>query len=598
MERRLNYRHEGKKVKEKPKNIKKTLIRFMPYLKNKYKILFSVFLLVFLSSMLTVIGPYLIGNITNKTFELIKDDSKTYLYNEIVVMILFLASAYAVMAIATGLEKYITSNTSQKIINGLRIEVEKKLGRLPMEFYQKNQTGDIISRIINDTDNIFQAIQQSLVRLFEGFISVTGIAGMMLYISLKLGLLSFVLLFMSIKIIRFLAIKSGENYKLNQKNLGKLNNFVEESISNPEMNIAYGLKNKFLKKFDNFNESLTKSWEKAMFYGQMPFSALLFLNNLNYVVIAVVGGIDVARGKLNVGALQAFILYEKNLSQPFRNISETVNTIMSGIAGAERIFEILDAEEEIDSGEEIDLSEIKGEIEFKNVYFSYGSKEVLKDVSFKIKSGEKAAIVGPTGSGKSTLVNVLTGFYTPVSGKIYIDGKDISEIKKSNLRMFFSRVSQDGFIFSGSVYENIAYSNTYENLEKVVEAAELSQASTFIRGMEKGYESIIDEDMSYISEGQKQLLFISRAIFAKRPIVILDEATSNVDTATEELIQKGLNEVIENRTAIIIAHRLSTIVDCDRIFVMDEGSIAEEGTHEELLKKDGLYKKIYESAFS
>ena len=274
MERRLNYRHEGKKVKEKPKNIKKTLIRFMPYLKNKYKILFSVFLLVLLSSMLTVIGPYLIGNITNKTFELIKDDSKTYLYNEIVVMILFLASAYAVMAIATGLEKYITSNTSQKIINGLRIEVEKKLGRLPMEFYQKNQTGDIISRIINDTDNIFQAIQQSLVRLFEGFISVTGIAIMMLYISLKLGLLSFVLLFMSIKIIRFLAIKSGENYKLNQKNLGKLNNFVEESISNPEMNIAYGLKNKFLKKFDNFNESLTKSWEKAMFYGQMPFSAL------------------------------------------------------------------------------------------------------------------------------------------------------------------------------------------------------------------------------------------------------------------------------------------------------------------------------------
>jgi len=485
-------------------------------------------------------------------------------------------------------------------VYNMRKDINHKLARLPLKYYDKTSHGDTLSRFTNDVDVISQSLQQSVVEMMSSLITIIGVTVMMLTISPILTLLTAVMLPLSAGISAFIASRSQKYFVKQQNILGELNGHVEETLTGHVIVKAYGLEVEAKDKFRDINEDLYVNGWKAQFVSGTIMPLIRFVGNLGYVVIAVVGGVFVAQGTMVIGNVQAFMQYSRQFGMPITQLASIANVLQSTVAAAERVFELLDEEEEMaDKPDAKVLRDPKGHITLGGVTFGYDeSKPVLKDLNLDVQPGQLIAIVGPTGAGKTTLVNLLLRFYDVNQGVITFDGHNILDLKRSHLRTMFGMVLQDTWLFEGTIKENISYGRENASDEEIFEAARAAHVDHFIRTLPQGYDTVLSEDASGISQGQRQLLTIARAILADPVVLILDEATSSVDTRTERLIQGAMARLMEGRTSFVIAHRLSTILDADRILVMNQGEIVEQGTHQELLEKQGFYAELYNSQFS
>jgi len=471
---------------------------------------------------------------------------------------------------------------------------------LQLSYFDSRTHGEILSRVTNDIDTISNTLQQSITQLITSIVSLVGIFIMMLTISPMLTLITLFVLPASFFVTRVIAGKSQRHFARQQKILGQLNGHVEEMYTGHKIVKAFNYEKKSIKKFSGLNDKLYDAGWKAQFISGMIMPLMIAISNISYVFIVILGGIAVARGTITIGNVQAFLQYSRQFTHPIVQAANIANIIQSTIAAAERVFEVLDEKEQIPEAENpIILSKPQGNIEFNHVKFGYDkNKTIIKDMSFKAKKGQIIAIVGPTGAGKTTLVNLLMRFYEIDAGKIAVDEKNILDMKRANLRDIFGMVLQDTWLFKGSIKENIAYGQIDSTEEQVIKAAKLAYADHFIKTLPLGYDTVIDEEASNLSQGQKQLLTIARAILSKPSVLILDEATSSVDTRTELHIQNAMLSLMEGKTSFVIAHRLSTIQGADLILVMDKGDIVEKGTHKELLQKNGFYADLYNSQFA
>jgi len=590
---------------QKAQNFKDTFKRLIGYLKPHRFRLTAVFLMAILSTVFTIIGPKLMGNATTKLFEgmmmkINKVPGAKVDFNYILHILLVLAGLYIFSSLFSYFQQYVMAGVAQKTVYNLRKEVNEKLARLPLKFYDSRTHGEVLSRVVNDMDNISNTLQQSLTQLITSIVTLVGVVVMMLTISPLMTLIIILTLPLSILATAGIAKKSQKYFMGQQKALGELNGHVEEMYTGHQIVKAFGREEKSISDFNTINERLYESGRKAQFISGIIMPLMAFINNIGYVLVSVVGGILVTKRAIKIGDIQAFIQYARQFSQPITQTAQIANIIQSTIASAERVFELLDEEEEVP--ETVNAKEIKlpkGDVTFENVVFGYKENEtVIKGMSIDVKKGQTIAIVGPTGAGKTTLINLLMRFYEINEGKITIDGIDITELKRGNLRSMFGMVLQDTWLFNGTIKDNIAYGRENATEEQVVRAAKAARADHFIRTLPDGYETILNEEASNISQGQKQLLTIARAILADPAILILDEATSSVDTRTEVLIQQAMNELMKDRTSFVIAHRLSTIRDADLILVMNHGDVVEKGTHEELLNQGGFYADLYNSQFT
>jgi len=520
----------------------------------------------------------------------------TYIQN----IILLLIGLYLVSTIFGFLQQYIMAEVAQKAVYNMRKEVEEKLSRLPLKFFDSKTHGEILSRVTNDVDNISTTLQQSLTQLITAIITIVGIVVMMLTISPLMTLVVILTLPLYIVVTAFVAKRSQKYFAAQQKEIGELNGHVEEMYTGHKIVKSYGHEKDSIEEFRNINDRLYNAGWKAQFISGIIMPMMRFVSNIGYVVVCVVGGYLATQGKITIGNIQAFIQYSSQFTQPIVQTANIANIIQSTVASAERIFELLDEVEQIEESGDSKVIEIpKGEVRFENVDFSYKSDEpLIKNMNLDVRRGHTIAIVGPTGAGKTTLVNLLMRFYEIDAGKITIDGIDIREIKRGALRSMFGMVLQDTWLFNGTIMENIAYGREGATEAEIMQAARAAHAHHFIKTLPDGYNTILNEEASNISQGQKQLLTIARAILANPTIMILDEATSSVDSRTEVYIQRAMTELMQNRTSFVIAHRLSTIKDAKLILVMNKGSIIETGNHIELLAQDGFYADLYNSQFA
>jgi ATP-binding cassette subfamily B multidrug efflux pump len=482
----------------------------------------------------------------------------------------------------------------------LRKEVDQKLSRLPLKFFDSRTHGEILSRIVNDMDNISTTLQQSLTQLITSAVTLLGVIVMMLTISPLLSLVVVLTLPLSLFVTVGIAKRSQNYFRTQQRSLGQLNGQVEEMYAGHKIVKAFGHEGRAIAEFSQLNEKLYNAGWRAQFASGMIMPLMRFIGNLGYVFVAVVGGIMVTKGAIAIGDVQAFIQYAQQFTQPITQLANFANVIQSTMASAERIFELLDEQEEVPEAADAKVIETpRGAVEFEHVRFGYKEDAVLmEDMNIDVQPGQMIAIVGPTGAGKTTLVNLLMRFYEVNGGRILVDGVDITEIKRGNLRRTFGMVLQDTWLFNGTIRDNIAYGREGATEQEIIRAARAANADHFIRTLPEGYNTILNEEASNISQGQKQLLTIARAFLADPEILILDEATSSVDTRTEVQIKKAMAELMKGRTSFVIAHRLSTIRDADLILVMNHGTIVEKGTHEELLAKHGFYADLYNSQFT
>ncbi|WP_212715427.1 ABC transporter ATP-binding protein [Thermosipho ferrireducens] len=590
-------------VVEKPKNFRKSFIRLMKYLKPYIIPLLIVFALAITGTILNIKAPKILGQAITKIFQGFlakKIFPKAKIDLDGVLSILIKVSIlYGLYSLFMYIQRYIMAGISQKVVKKLRTDIMEKLNKLPLKFYDSKTHGEILSRVTNDVDLISNTLNQSLTQFVTSIVSIVGVTIMMLTISPLLTLVTLVILPLSAGIIGFIIKKSQKYFKMQQKSIGDVNGHVEEMFGGLVVVKAYNKEEESIKAFEKYNEELYNAAWRAQFVSGITMPLMRFVSNLGYVIVAVVGGIMVTRRTIALGDVQAFIQYSNQFSQPIAQIGSILNMIQSTVAAAERVFEILDEEEEIpDSRDAVELKEVRGDVSFEHVYFSYSpDKKLMEDLNIDVKSGQTIAIVGPTGAGKTTLVNLLMRFYEIQGGRITIDGIDIRKIKRDNLRKTFGMVLQDTWLFNGTVKENIAYGKEGATDEEIIEAAKKAHAHHFIMALPGGYDAVINEEASNISQGEKQLITIARAFVADPDILILDEATSNVDTLTEKLIQKAMKKLMHSRTNFVIAHRLSTIVDADLILVMNEGQIIEKGTHKELMEKNGFYADLYKSQF-
>lgn len=590
---------------EKAKDFKGSLKRLLGYLKPYKYILIIVFFMSVLSTLFNILSPRVMGLITNKLVEGIKLKlqgvvGSTVDFDYITKVLLLLGGLYIFSAFFQYIQHYMMAGIAQKMVYDLRKEVNEKLSRLPLRYFDSNTTGDILSRVINDVDTISNTLQQSITQLISAIVTLVGIFIMMLLISPTITLVTLITIPLSILLTKNIA-KHSQGYFIAQANsLGELNGHIEEMYTGHTIVKAYGHEKRAIEKFSIINEKLYDSSWKAQFISGIIMPLMHLINNIGYIFVAVFGGIFVVNGKISVGDVQAFIQYARQFTQPIVQTAEIANVIQSTIASAERVFELLDEEEEsLDPVNPVKIENPKGEVIFENVDFGYEKDELLiQGMDIDVKSGETVAIVGPTGAGKTTLVNLLMRFYEIDSGKITIDGVDTREMTREDLRSIFGMVLQDTWLFNGTIMDNIAYGREDATEDEIYRAATLAQADHFIRTLPEGYNTVLNEEASNISQGQKQLLTIARAILADPKILILDEATSSVDTRTEILIQKAMDHLMEGRTSFVIAHRLSTIKNADIILVMNEGKIIEKGTHDELMKDNGFYAELYNSQFA
>lgn len=578
---------------EKPKDFKTTMMKIYEYFRVEKKLLFLIFAFTIIDSLIVVTIPYIIGT----SVDVIAKSVDSIEFSKLIVMTSMLAGAYIADGTISLINSWLMAGISQRIVKTMRTDLFKKLQSLPISFFDTHSNGDIMSRLSNDIDNISSVIAQSTVQLFSGLISIIGTLIAMILLNITLTIVSLITVPLVFMLTKVIAKKTKVLFKDQQTYLGKLNGQIEESISGIEVVKAFNHEESLIEEFYNINEKLRKVGIKAQIWSGFLMPIMNVINNVGFVAIAWTGGILAVKGIINVGMITSFISYSKQFTRPLNDLGNIFNNLQSGVAGAERVFDILAESEEVEDVENASaLSDVQGEVIFDNVSFGYTKEKlILKNVSFRVEAGESIALVGPTGAGKTTIVNMVTRFYDVNAGTIYIDGSDIRNYKRDSLRKVFGIVLQDTYLFSGTIKENIRYGNPMAKDEEIIKASKMANAHSFIKRLPKGYDTVLEESGGNLSQGQKQLLTIARAILAKPSILILDEATSSVDTRTELKIQEAMLNVMEGHTTFIIAHRLSTIRDADRIMFIDDGMIVEEGNHEDLMKKKGRYFEMYNS---
>ena len=594
---------------EKAKNLSKTLSTLLKYLKPFRIAIFFVILFAVGSTIFTIIGPKILGNATTKLVQgLIAKYSGTGSIDidGIKHTLLILLGIYILSGILSYIQAWIMSGVTQKVTYRLREEISLKINRLPLNYYDKQTHGEVLSRITNDVDTMSQSLTQSIQMIFTSLITIIGILYMMITISWQMTLMALIIVPLS-AVAAMSVVKNGQKYFIQQqKTLGEVNGHIEEMYGGHIVMKAFNGEERSISTFNKMNEELyTSAWKSQFISGLMqPITSLI--GNIGYVGCCVLGGYLSLHNGLAIGDIQAFIQYVRSFNQPITQTAQIMNVLQSTAAAAERVFEFLEEPEQIpDKADSINIidengnSTLKGQVTFENVVFGYTpEKTIIHNFNAYIKPGSQVAIVGPTGAGKTTIVKLLMRFYETNSGNIFIDGINTKDIARGQLRNSLGMVLQDAWLFSGTIMDNIRYGKLNATDEEVIHAADQAYVDHFIRTLENGYETVINEESTNISQGQKQLLTIARAFLSDPKILILDEATSSVDTRTEILIQKGMENLMKGKTSFIIAHRLSTIKNADMILVMDHGDIVEIGTHNELLAKNGFYANLYNSQFS
>ncbi|WP_310551069.1 ABC transporter ATP-binding protein [Paenibacillus glufosinatiresistens] len=593
---------------QKAKDFKGTLRRLLRYLRPKRMQLLLVLLFAVLSTVFSIFSPKIMGKATTKLYEGFmgiyhKVPGAGVDFGYINDILLLLGALYLLSSLFTYVQQYVMAGVAQRVVYDMREQINAKLERLPLKYFDSRTHGEILSRATNDVDNISTTLQQSMTQLITSVVTLIGVIIMMLTISPWLTLITIVTLPLSLIVIMLITKRSQGYFMNQQKSLGELNGHVEEMYTGHRIVKAFGREPQSLREFDSINEDLYSSGWRAQFISGIIMPLMNFIGNLGYMLVCVVGGIFVTKKMIDVGDIQAFIQYSRQFTMPITQVANIANIIQSTIASAERVFELLDEEEEVPEAPQTKRSLTpageEGAVEFRQVQFGYKPGELLiEDMNIDVKPGQTIAIVGPTGAGKTTLINLLMRFYEISGGQILIDGVDITAMTRADLRSRFGMVLQDTWLFNGTIRDNIAYGREGASEADVVRAAKAAHADHFIRTLPQGYDTVLNEEASNISQGQKQLLTIARAILADPSILILDEATSSVDTRTEVQIQKAMNALMQGRTSFVIAHRLSTIRDADLILVMNKGTVIEKGTHTELLEQGGFYADLYNSQFS
>ena len=594
--------HGGMGAGEKAKDFKGTIKKLMKYL-SEYKIgLIFVLLFAIGSTIFNIAGPKILGKATTEIFTGLVgkvSGSSGIDFEKIAHILIFLMCLYVTSAIFSFIQGYIMTGVSQKLTYRLRKEISEKINRMPMNYFDTRTHGEVLSRVTNDIDTLSQSLNQSATQIITSFTTIIGVLIMMLSISPLMTLVALLILPISLGLISTIVKRSQRHFKNQQEYLGHVNGQVEEVYGGHNIVKAFNKEADVIKEFDETNEILYQSAWKSQFFSGMMMPIMQFVGNLGYVAVAILGGYLVIKKTIEVGDIQSFIQYVRNFTQPITQVAQVANMLQSTAAASERVFEFLEEEEEDQFAQNpVSVEGLEGNVEFDHVHFGYNAdKIIINDFSAKVKQGQKIAIVGPTGAGKTTMIKLLMRFYDVNSGAILIDGHNLKDFNRGELRQMFGMVLQDTWLFHGSIKENIRYGKLDATDEEVIEAAKAAHVHRFVQTLPNGYDMELNEEASNVSQGQKQLLTIARAILADPKILILDEATSSVDTRTEVRIQKAMDNLMRGRTSFIIAHRLSTIRDADLILVMKDGDIIEQGNHEELLKQNGFYAELYNSQF-
>ena len=587
---------------EKAKNFKGSISKLMQYI-GRYKIaILAVMIMAAASTVFTVIGPKVLGKATTGLSEgLMKKITGTggIDFSYIGRILIIVLCMYACSAIFSFIQGWIMTGVSQKVCYRLRKEISEKINRMPMKYFESRTYGEVLSRITNDVDTLGMGLNQSITTIITSVATMIGVLVMMLSISPLMTIIAIVILPISVGLVSFVVKKSQSYFKTQQEYLGHINGQIEETYGGHMVVKSFNKEKDMVDTFDKTNAVLYSSAWKSQFFSGMMQPIMMFVGNLGYAGVALSGGMLAINGVITIGDIQAFIQYVKNFTQPITQIAQVINQVQSMAAASERVFEFLEEEEEEQiAANPVPTDNIRGEVEFKHVKFGYKEDQIIiKDFCANVKPGQKVAIVGPTGAGKTTMVKLLMRFYDVNSGEILIDGHNIKDFNRRELRDAFGMVLQDTWLYKDTIMENIRYGKLDATDEEVIAAAKAAHAHHFIETLPGGYNMELNEDASNVSQGQKQLLTIARAILADNPILILDEATSSVDTRTEIQIQNAMDNLMKGRTSFVIAHRLSTIKDADIILVMKEGDIVEQGNHEELLAKGGFYADLYNSQF-
>lgn len=588
----------GRRLVEKPKDMSKSIKRLMYYMKSSTLLIALILIASALGTFMQIQTPKLLGRATTEVFKGVTEKGAAIDFNKLKLILLFAAVLYVGVNILAFLQQWIMTCVSQKTTKVLRKELKKKINTLPVSYFDKNSNGNLMSIAVNDIDNIATTLQQSLTQLISGVITFVGILAIMMTISWQLTFIACVIIPGSLFIVKIFSPIAQKNFREYMKLQGNLNGIIEETYQGHMVVKSFNGEKDAIKKFESYNSNMYESGWRARFWGGSMMPNMMLLKNIGYILIAVFGAIKVTNNSITIGDMQAFLQYSTQFSQPISQFSNIWNGILSTIASAERVFNVLD---------EIDMEYKKNKIpdnckedvkiDFDKVSFGYSRDMLMKDFSLEVKSGQMVAIVGHTGAGKSTLINLLERFYEIQGGNIRIDGVDIRNMDRSELHANIGMVLQDTWLFSGTIYENIRYGNENASKDEIIAAAKASHVDEFVHKLPDGYDTMLNEEASNISEGQRQLITIARAFVADPKILVLDEATSNVDSRTEALIQTAMKKLLINRTSFVVAHRLSTIYNADNIVVMKDGAIAEMGKHEELLVAGGVYADIYYSQF-
>ncbi|HEX7735065.1 MAG TPA: ABC transporter ATP-binding protein [Ktedonobacteraceae bacterium] len=613
---------------QKAKDFRATFGRLMKYFLPQKFLLLTVLITAIIGTVFNIVGPKILGMATTRLFDGLVGKYTALFKNQAIAkmiaknpalanqlhpvpvpgidfgyignILLILLGLYLISAIFLYIQQYIMAGVAQRMVYRLRKEVDEKLSRLPLKYFDSRTHGEILSRAVNDMDNLSTTLQQSITQLITSAVTLIGVVVMMFTISWLLSLIVLVTLPLSMFIVTGVAKRSQNYFRKQQRSLGELNGHVEEMYTGHKIVKAFGHETLAIEEFTRLNDKLYDAGWKAQFVSGIIMPLMRFVGNVGYVFVAVAGGIMVTQGTITIGDVQAFVQYAQQFTMPITQLANIANVIQSSIASAERIFELLDEEEQVpESVDPVALTAPQGAVEFRHVRFGYKEDAILmEDMNIDVKPGQMIAIVGPTGAGKTTLVNLLMRFYEVNGGAILVDGVNITDFKRGDLRRTFGMVLQDTWLFNGSIRDNIAYGRDGASETDIVRAAKAAYADHFVRTLPEGYGTVLNEDATNISQGQKQLLTIARAFLADPEILILDEATSSVDTRTEQQIQRAMAELMKGRTSFVIAHRLSTIRDADLILVMNHGTIIEKGTHERLLEANGFYADLYNSQFT
>ena len=601
-QRRRGPMGRGMQPGEKPKNFNASIKKLIQYI-AKYKIgIIVVMLFAACSTVFTVVGPKILGKATTTLTEGLMDKIQrtgSIDFGKIGSILLFVLGLYLLSSIFSFVQGWIMTGITQKVCYQLRKEISEKINRMPMKYFESRTYGEVLSRITNDVDTLGQGLNQSITTIITATATMIGVLIMMLSISPLMTLIALVILPISMGLIGFVTKKSQKFFRAQQEYLGHINGQVEEVYGGHLVIKAFNREKDTIEEFEKTNKILYDSAWKSQFLSGMMQPIMMFVGNLGYACVALTGGLLAIKNVITIGDIQAFIQYVKNFTQPIQQIAQVINMVQSMSAASERVFEFLNEEEEVQIVENpADITTVTGEVTFDHVHFGYNPEQIIiNDFSAKVKPGQKIAIVGPTGAGKTTMVKLLMRFYDVNSGAILLNDHNIKDFNRRELRDAFGMVLQDTWLFKGTIMENIRYGRLDATDEEVIAAAKAARAHHFIQTLPGGYQMELNEDASNVSQGQKQLLTIARAILADNKILILDEATSSVDTRTEIEIQKAMDNLMKGRTSFVIAHRLSTIRDADLILVMKDGDIIEQGNHEELLAANGFYANLYNSQF-